>query len=484
MTIIKFGPDSVVPLWLDGQQHVTESTFDVVSPVTNQLLWKSSSAGEDDVASAIASAEKAFETWRWTKPWERRDIFLRAYHLLKERRHICMAHSTTETGVPEVMFGFEYATAMEICFQLAGLAGNEAGFVVDPEEKGTSAMVIREPYGVILGIAPWNAPHTLGLRACLFPLAAGNTVILKGPELAPATYWHFVSILHEAGLPAGCLNTIYHSPSDAARITGQLIAHPAIRKVNFCGSTLVGSSIASLCGKYIKPCMMELGGKGAAIVCEDADIALAAQQCALAAFNHAGQVCMSTERIIVHKKVSDAFKKALKIAIDENFPADGPIPILINEKGALKPRGLVVDAISKGAVAVHGELPSPGEDGDGRNRMHPVVVEGITQDMDIYYKESFGPSVSLYTVDDDNQALTLANDSSFGLTAAIFSEDLRRAMRIAKRLETGAVHINNMTIHDEASLPHGGVKESGFGRFNGRDGLKEWLRVKSITWRD
>lgn len=182
-----FTSDSIVPLWLDGRQKRTENTFTVISPKTHQTLWRSSTASIEDADAAITSAEAAFKTWRFTKRHERRDIFLRAYHLLKERCEQSMAYSTMETGVPEIMFGFEYNGAVDICFQLASIAGTDTRSVIDPEAKDTSAMVLREPYGVILGIAPWNAPHALAIRACLFPLAAGNTVVLKGSELAPAT---------------------------------------------------------------------------------------------------------------------------------------------------------------------------------------------------------------------------------------------------------------------------------------------------------
>ncbi|CRG89111.1 hypothetical protein PISL3812_06146 [Talaromyces islandicus] len=477
---IPFDGNSPVPLWIDGSQRVTKTTFDVISPVTQQVLWKASAADENDVHDAIVSAAAAFKIWRWKKPQERRDIFLRAHQLLKERRDESQAYSTAETGVPPVMFGFEYDTAIDMCLQLAGLSSNY-GTIVDPDEKNTSAAFISQPYGVVLGIAPWNAPHTLGMRACLFPLAAGNTVILKGPELAPATYWHFVSILHEAGLPASCLNTIYHRPEDAAAVTRQLVGHPAIRKVNFTGSTTVGSIIAGLCGQYLKPCLLELGGKSAAIICTDADLELAAEQCALGAFSHAGQVCMSTERIIVNASVVSDFRTALKTAIDRLFSPDQVAPILINEKSAKKVRALLDDAVNKGASVLHGSLSGAG---DGNNRLRPVVLEEVKPGMNIYHEESFGPSVSLYTVADDEQALQLANDTAYGLTAAVFTEDLRRGLKFARRLETGAVHINNMTIHDELSLPHGGVGDSGFGRFNASDGLREWYRTKAITWRD
>ena len=478
---LAFDDNSVVPLWLNGEQHVTETTFDVISPVDHQLVWTCSSASPENVDAAILSAEKAFKSWSLTKPWERREIFLRAHQLLKDRQEQSLAYSQRETGAPPAMSSFEYKTAVDICLQLAGLSG-AVGTVVDPDEKGTSAMIVHRPYGVVLGIAPWNAPHTLGMRACLFPLAAGNTVILKGPEMSPATYWHFVSILHEAGLPAGCLNTIYHRATDAASVTNQLISHPAIRKVNFTGSEKVGSIIAELCGKHIKPCLLELGGKNPVIVCEDANLELAAEKCALGAFTHAGQVCMSTERIIVNAKVAAEFKPLLKLAIDNIFGANAPAPVVISKASTARVYNLVNDAVSKGANVLYGALLAP--EPQWGTRMLPVVVEDVNKNMNIFYEESFGPSVAFYTVTDDEEAITLANDTNYGLSTAVFSEDLRRALRIAKRLETGAVHINNMTIHDEISLPHGGSKNSGFGRFNGNAGISEWLQTKSITWRD
>lgn len=244
---------------------------------------------------------------------------------------------------------------------------------------------------------------------------------------------------------------------------------------------MVGSINARLCGQYLKPCLLELGGKGAAIVCADADLELAAGQCALGAFIHSGQVCMSTERIIVNAKVVDGFRTALKAAICRLFGSDKPSPILINEQPAAKVRALLEDAVTKGASLLHGSLFN---ENDRANSIRPVVLEDVKPDMNVYHQESFGPSVSLYVVTDDEQALKLANDTAYGLTAAVFTEDLRRGMKFARELETGAVHINNMTIHDEVSLPHGGVKDSGFGRFNGPDGLREWVRTKAITWRD
>lgn len=291
-----------------------------------------------------------------------------------------------------------------------------------------------------------------------------------------------MDILHEAGLPPGCLNTIYHRPEDAVKITKHIIEHPAIRKVNFTGSTEVGASIAGLCGQNIKPCVLELGGKAPAIVCEDADLELAAKQCAIAAFSHAGQVCMSTERIIVRREIIESFKSTFCEFTTKIFGNDAPAPILINEKSADKSKALIQDALEKGARILHGAV-SAGSDMPS-NCCSPTVLENVDKSMRIFYEESFGPIVTIFVVDTDEAALALANDTRYGLTSAVFTNDLRRGLSLARYIDSGAVHINNMTIHDESGLPHGGSKDSGYGRFNGVDSLREWSRMKSMTWRD
>ncbi|KAK4942554.1 hypothetical protein LTR10_017683 [Elasticomyces elasticus] len=478
-----FDTSSTIPLWLNGEQVTLSSTFDVVSPVDQKTLYKCSAADEEDALKAIESSEKAFKTWSKTKPRERRDIFLRAAEGFKKRKAEQAHYAHTETGGPQSMTDFEHGLAYEACLSVAGLiqpALTSAAPVV--QDEGASALVIKEPYGVVLGIAPWNAPHVLGLRACLQPLAMGNTVILKGPEAAPATYWAIAGILQEAGLPAGCLNTIYHRPADAAKVTSTLINHPSIKKINFTGSTAVGAIIASLAGKVLKPTVMELGGKAPSIVCDDADIQNAALQCALGAFLHAGQICMATERILVHAKIADEFREALKGTMDKVFGEGGmDVPQLVTSAPVEKNKKLLDDALSKGAKAIYGD---PKHHESSKTKMRPVIIENIKPDMDIYHTESFGPTVSLYVVNSDDEAIAIANDTDYGLSSAVFTEDLRRGLRIARQIETGAVHINNMTVHDEAALPHGGVKKSGFGRFNGLPGLEEWVRTKVVTWKD
>lgn len=328
-----------------------------------------------------------------------------------------------------------------------------------------------------------NAPFILGMRSVAYPLAAGNTAILKAPELSPMCSHAIVSAFHSGGLPSGVLSLVAHSTANAATITEHLISHPYVKKINFTGSTLVGRILGELAGKHIKPILLELGGKAPAIVWEDADLKLAAQECAIGAFLNSGQVCMSTERIIVHNNVAKEFEMEFKKAVAAFAPLDKEAGVLINKASVEKNQRLLDDAIGKGAILLFGEQANDGDSGVARTRMRPTAVKGTNKNMDMFYTESFGPMVSLFEVDSEEEALRLANDTEYGLTAAIFTSNLQRGLRFAKSIESGAVHINGMTIHDEAALPHGGMKSSGFGRF-GSAGLESFLRTKTVTFRD
>lgn len=281
----------------------------------------------------------------------------------------------------------------------------------------------------------------------------------------------------EAGLPDGVLNFITSSPANAAEVTKAIIEHPFVKKINFTGSTNVGRIIAKLAGENLKPVLLELGGKAPAIVCDDADLEVAAKECAIGAFANAGQVCMCTERIIVHEKIASEFEAALKAWVDKLFAADQGAPVLVQAAAVTRNKALMKDAAGKGARVVHGDLDASEA---VNTHMRPIVISGVTSDMDIYKQESFGPTVSIITYSTDEEAIRVANDTEYGLSSAVFSKDLRRAMRIARQIETGAVHINRMTVQDEAALPHGGAKASGFGRFNGV--IDEWVRTKNITY--
>ncbi|KAK4626488.1 Vanillin dehydrogenase [Fulvia fulva] len=468
-----------VPLWIDGKEVTTSTTFDVDSPTNSQKLWTSSSASVKEAQQACEAAQKAFKPWSKTKPGKIWQILTKAADILEARKEEAAKYMMEETGALRPFADFNITTTIDNLRDVAGRPADIHGIIPPTKADGQAALVFKEPYGAILGIAPWNAPYILGVRAFLPALAAGNTIVLKGSELSPRTYWIIGSIFKEAGLPDGVLNIVYHRPADAADVTNALIEHPAIKKVNFTGSTGVGSIIASKAGKELKPVLMELGGKASAIVCEDANIEHSAFQCALGAFMHAGQICMSTERIIVNRKIQDKFAEALKGATEKIYSSKGESPVLVAKPGVEKNHKLRTDAVSKGATVLYGDAQ---EQDIAHYRIRPTIITDVKKDMDIFYTESFGPTVSLIPVDTDEGAIDLANDTEYGLSGAIFTENLGRGLKIAKEIDSGAIHINSMSVHDEYSLPHGGVKKSGWGRFNGKWGMEEFLKLKTVSY--
>jgi acyl-CoA reductase-like NAD-dependent aldehyde dehydrogenase len=349
------------PLLINNKPHTTTSSFPVHSPSTSAHLHNFSSASIPDTNTAITAASNAYPSWKLLPPNQKRDIFLKAADLLESRREELKANMMSETGATDAWASFDTTLAVEILRDVAGRISSITGSIPQTAREGVSALVYKEPYGVILAIAPWNAPHILGIRSVAYPLAAGNTVILKAPEFSPVTSTGFVRALHDAGLPEGVLNLIAHRPADAAAVTRHLIEHPTIKKINFTGSTNVGRIIAEMAGKNLKPVLLELGGKAPAIVWEDADIELAASECAVGAFLHSGQICMSTERIIVHENVIGRFEEAFRKAAARFAPEGGEKPVLINSAGVEKNQRLLKDAVSKGATILHGDLEK-GED--------------------------------------------------------------------------------------------------------------------------
>ncbi|KAI1032074.1 hypothetical protein LB505_005699 [Fusarium chuoi] len=470
-----------VPFLINGSDHTSERAVDVVSPASGEVVHRYHSADVKDANAAVEAAAEAFKSWRKTRPSERRDLFLKAAEIMEKRRDELRKYSMSETGSDATWADFDISTGISHLKEVAGRIGTLEGAIPTVSDPNTTALVLREPYGVVVAIAPWNAPYILGTRSVVFPMAAGNTVVFKASEVSPRTLWAIADVFREAGLPDGVLNVIFHERANAAAVTAALIEHPEVKKINFTGSTPVGRIIGKLAGENLKPVILELGGKAPAIVWEDADLDLAALQCTLGAFMNSGQVCMSTERILVHKNVKDEFEKKLSATIEQVFSSKADAPILVASAPVEKNKALIKDAISKGASLVHG---NPDVEESSKTRMRPIVVRDVTTEMDIYKSESFGPTVSLMAIETEEEAIKIANDTEYGLSSAVFTSDLQRGLRIAREIETGAVHINNMSIHDESGLPHGGAKASGYGRFGASAGLDEWTRTKNITFRN
>ncbi|PVH95814.1 aldehyde dehydrogenase [Periconia macrospinosa] len=478
-----------VPLIINGEEITTSTTFPVTSPVSHKQIWSCSSASNENVQSAIAAAQAAFPAWSKTKPAARRDILIKASQIVKSRTEELAGYMEQETGShSSFSSGFNVPLAAEMFLDVAGRISTITGVIPNCSDDGTNALVVKEPYGVTLGISPWNAPYILGVRAILYALATGNTCILKGSELSPRCFWAIGSVLKEAGLPAGVLNVLYHRPEDAPAVTAALVENTAVKHVNFTGSTAVGRIIAQMAGKSLKPVIMELGGKASALVLDDADLKKAALQCALGSFIHSGQVCMATERILVHKSIKAAFVQEFKGAVEQVFGSDKPPLVLVQAASVAKNKRLISEAVKQGANIVVGDPEKDEEHPEtkeaSKTRMRPIIVDQVTKEMELYYTESFGPTVSVMEVESDEEAISIANDTEYGLTGAVFTENLARGIRVARQIESGAVHINAMTIHDETNLPHGGAKMSGWGRFNGNWGLEEFLRLKTITYQE
>jgi vanillin dehydrogenase len=285
--------------------------------------------------------------------------------------------------------------------------------------------------------------------------------------------------LQEAGLGDGVVNVVTNAPDDAAVIVERLIAHPAVRRVNFTGSTHVGRIIAMHAAKHLKPALLELGGKAPVIVREDADLDAAVAAIAFGAFFNQGQICMSTERVIVHRAVAAALveklaEKARTLVAASPADASAALGALVSPQAAERVGALIDDARAKGATII--------TSGETKGAvMQPVIVDGISKQMKLYADESFAPVVTVQRVDDDDEAIRVANDSEFGLSSAIFSRDIARALELAKRIESGICHINGPTVHDEAQMPFGGVKSSGYGRFGSKASIAEFTDLRWIT---
>nr|ACP17970.1 putative vanillin dehydrogenase [Pseudomonas nitroreducens] len=469
-----------VPLLIGGKpcSASDERTFERRSPLTGEVVSRVAAASLEDADAAVAAAQAAFPEWAALAPSERRARLLRAADLLEDRSSEFTA-AASETGAAGNWYGFNVYLAAGMLREAAAMTTQIQGDVIPSNVPGSFAMAVRQPCGVVLGIAPWNAPVILGVRAVAMPLACGNTVVLKSSELSPFTHRLIGQVLHDAGLGDGVVNVISNAPQDAPAVVERLIANPAVRRVNFTGSTHVGRIIGELSARHLKPAVLELGGKAPFLVLDDADLDAAVEAAAFGAYFNQGQICMSTERLIVDSKVANAFveKLARKVATlragDPNDP-QSVLGSLIDANAGQRIQVLIDDALAKGARQVVGG----GLDG---SIMQPVLLDQVTEEMRLYREESFGPVAVVLRGDGDEELLRLANDSEFGLSAAIFSRDVSRAMELAQRVDSGICHINGPTVHDEAQMPFGGVKSSGYGSFGSRASIEHFTQLRWLT---
>jgi vanillin dehydrogenase len=460
-------------------QAVDGVTFDRLDPITGEVATRAAAAQIADGLCAADAAAAAFPAWSATGPAMRRKILLKAADTLEAKAPDFAALMASETGATAGWAGFNVALAGNMLREAAAMTTQVSGEVIPSDKPGCIAMAVRQPAGVVLSIAPWNAPVILGVRALALPLACGNTVVLKASEICPGTHRLIAECLREAGLPPGVLNVITNAPEDTPALLEALISHPSVRRINFTGSTRVGRIIAQTAAKYLKPALLELGGKAPLIVLDDADLDAAVAAAAFGAFMNQGQICMSTERIVVDHDVAEAFVAKLAAKADSLIAGDprtsnAPLGSLIGLDAVERIQGLVRDAVGKGARVVAG----------GRVQgtlMSATVVDHVTSTMRLYREESFGPVVAVIRANSVDEAVRIANDSEYGLSAAVFGRDVTRALAVAKRIDSGICHVNGPTVHDEARMPFGGVKASGYGRFGGTAGIAEFTELRWIT---
>uniref|UniRef100_UPI003101454B aldehyde dehydrogenase n=1 Tax=Neorhizobium sp. EC2-8 TaxID=3129230 RepID=UPI003101454B len=468
---------------IDNDDRAAQSgaVFERIDPVTGEVATKAPAGSPADARAAVDAAAAAFPQWSVVGPGERRKLLLKAADIMDSMAGEFIRLMTAETGSTGPWGGFNTMFAANVLREAAAMTTQVSGEIIPSDKPGNLAMAIRQPAGVCVGIAPWNAPVILGTRAIAMPLACGNTVVLKASEMCPATHRLIGQVMREAGFPKGVVNIVTNAPADAAQVVEALVAHPAVKRINFTGSTRVGKIIAKLAAEHLKPVLLELGGKAPLIVLDDADLDAAVNAAAFGAYMNQGQICMPTERIIVDEKVADAFVEKLA-AKAKGLPAGDPrghvvLGSLVSLQAAERVEEMVQDAIAKGAALVA-----------GGNRtgaiMEATLVDKVTPDMRIYSEESFGPAKSVIRVNGDDEAIRVANDTEYGLSSAVFSRDIQRAMGVARRIESGICHINGPTVHDEAQMPFGGVKASGYGRFGGRAAIAEFTDLRWITVED
>lgn len=470
-------------LLIGGQEVPAASgrTAEDHNPYTGEVCATVAAAGADDVDRAVAAADAAFPSWSATSPTTRRAIFLKAADILESRGEDAATLMAQEAGGSRPWALFNVHLAAGMLREAAAAVTAPRGEVLTPQDDGTLSLAIREPVGVVAAFAPWNAPVILGTRAVAAPLAAGNTVVVKPSEDAPLACGYFVAdVLREAGLPDGVLNVVSNAREDAAQVAEALVAHPAVRSVNFTGSTGVGRIIGNLAAQHLKPAVLELGGKNSVIVLEDADVDYAVDAATFAVFMNAGQICMSGDRILLHASLAEEFTEkftAKVAALPHGAPTDPSTVIgpMVSAASADRVAALVQDAVEKGAKVLTGG-------GAPRNAVHPAtVLTGVTTGMELYHGEAFGPVCALATFTDDAEAVELANATEHGLTCGIITENATHGLRVARRIRTGIVHVNDQSVADEPQAPFGGFKASGYGRFGGRWGIEAFSNTRWVT---
>jgi acyl-CoA reductase-like NAD-dependent aldehyde dehydrogenase len=466
--------------FIGGAAEAPGETFDDRDPFSGDVVARVSAGDREDARRAVEAAAAAFPTWSRASPETRQAIFLKAADILESRGDEVVDLLARETGSTFGFAMFQLHFVAGLLRQAAAIPYAPIGQVLPTDTPGRMAMGIRQPVGVVGAIAPWNAAQILSARSITAPLALGNTVVLKPSEWSPVVgglIWG--EIFAEAGLPEGVLNVVTHAPGEAAPIADEFAENPAVRRINFTGSTATGRKLAEAAGRNLKRIVLELGGYNPLIVLADADIEYAVNASAFGSFMHQGQICMSTRRIIVERSIADDFSQRLAektagLKTGDPKEPDTVIGPLINAQALKTVRSRVEDAVAKGAkVLAGGDAVGPA--------FQATLLADVPEDSEFAREETFGPVAAIEVVDSADEAVRRANATSYGLSAGIITTDPDRGFALARELESGIVHVNDQTIADEPQMPFGGVKGSGYGRFGGQAVIDEFTELRWIT---
>ncbi|MDA0228344.1 MAG: aldehyde dehydrogenase family protein [Proteobacteria bacterium] len=473
-------PKQFKGLSIGGQWVPTATTFNDLNPADGSVWAEVPDASLTETTMALRAAQQAFAPWA-ALPFQQRSHYMIKIAEVVERRKDDLVEALRFEGGGWIGKGMFEAGYVPEVFYAAAASNYAAMGEVMPSESGKFSLAVRRPMGVVTCISPWNFPSLLTARGIAFALAAGNTVVLKPSEETPYTGGlFFAEVFEEAGVPAGVLNVITCSRDNVQAVGDELIDHPAVKGISFTGSTPVGRMIAARAGAHLKKACVELGGKDALIVCEDADLERATQAANFGSFMHQGQICMSVEKILVQEQIFQLFverfvERASRLKVGD--PTKDPSHVigpLINDKHAAKVKEQIDDAVAKGATVALG--------GGVKGRyVEPTILLNVTPDMLVYRDETFGPVVPVIPFATDDQAIAIANDTEYGLSSGVITRDESRALAIANRLETGMCHVNCSSVNDEPHVPFGGSKASGLGRHGGRWSHETFTETRWIT---
>ena len=477
--------DKVIPgpaikgMYINGQWVNTPSTFDDLNPSDGSVWARIPDGGAAETRTAIEAAQAAFPAWSALPFQERANLMLKCAEVFEKRGTDFIAAAQFEGGGWYGKGAYEVKNIPEFFKTAAAMCYAPVGEVL-PSFTGKHSTAIRVPMGVIAVISPWNVPGILATRQFAFPLAAGNCIVLKPSEETPYMGGLiFAEVLEEAGIPPGVFNVITSSRARVAEMGDELVDNPLVKGVAFTGSTAVGRRIAAKCGAHLKKCCIELGGKDSLIVLDDADMERATSAASFGAFMHQGQVCMSVEKVLVHESRYQEFlngfiARGAKLKTGNVADKNNIIGPLINDKQARHVKSQLDDAVARGAKF---------ELGGGVNGrfVEPTIITQITPDMDIWRNETFGPVAVVVPFRTDEEAIAMNNDTEYGLSSGIISNNEERALSIAHQLHTGMSHINCAPINDEPHAPFGGTKASGLGRYGGRWSLESFSETRWIT---